>query len=223
MRLPAALFVLLLLPGCLFRPPTDTCDGPNPPPGCFTGPVYPERLDHPDSLLEQLAVAYARREIDPYAALLARDFVFRFQESEVPEFGEELGFESDSTYTRNMFASPDVREIRLSLTGAPPDTALWEGEEMLRVVLVDLQLDVDLVNGVTLRVSNQTQHYYFQWGRPAMGEDPGRYYIRAWRDIGTPAGAPGGTVEPAGTAVREASWGSLREAHAPVESAPANR
>ena len=229
MRFPVASLVLLsfpalLLGGCLFDPcdDEDCCQGCRP----IVRDVYPVSLDDPDSLLLQMQVAHARREIDRYAELLAHDFVFRFQEGDItPELGPSLTFEQDSLTTRNMFASPEVTDIRLSLTGAPAASALWEGEEMQRVVLVDMLLEVDLSNGVTLRVAGQTQHYYFQWGRPERGEDPGRYYLRAWRDIGG-ASAPGsGLAEPASAAVSPVTWGGVLREYAPagVESASRDR
>jgi hypothetical protein len=120
-----------------------------------------------------------------------------------------------------MFESPDVVDVRLSMTWSPPTEELWENEPSLRIVLTDLLLDVEQSNNVTLRVEGQTQHYYFQLGRPEDGEDDTRYYVRAWRDIGGggTVGAPGVRtladeprfVEEDGKVVERVTWGELRE------------
>ena len=146
--------------------------------------------------------------------------MFRFQEGDIDNLGPELIFEQDSLFTRNMFESPDVVDVRLSMTWLPPTEELWENEPSLRIVLSDLLLDVEQSNNVTLRVQGQTQHYYFQLGRPEDGEDGTRYYIRAWRDIGSGGGtgAPGTRTldEPVfyregDRTIEEVSWGQLRE------------
>jgi hypothetical protein len=203
------LALAVLASGCLFSPDEEA-------PVIDEG-RYPLDLSAPDSLMQQLLTAYKRREIDPYATLLTKRFEFTFQEGDVGDLGDQLTFEQDSLFTRNMFESPDVVDVRLSMTWQPPTEELWENEPSLRIVLSDLLLDVEQSNNVTLRVSGQTQHYYFQLGRPEDGEDGTRYYIRAWRDIGGSAAGSGPRTldtpvlyEENGKVVEEVTWGELR-------------
>jgi len=173
----AAALVVSALTGCLF----------NPSEGGDVEPAeYSEALTHPDSLLNDLQTSYQRREIERYATLLSHRFVFKFQAGpDADEFPDGLTFEQDSLFTNNMFRSSDVVEIRLSMTWGPPSDQIWVGEPAQRVILSDLNLDVEKTGDLILRVSGDEQQYYFQPGVAEDFEDPERLYIRAWQDIGS--------------------------------------
>ena len=173
--------VAVLATGCLFSPDEEAPIVVEP---------YPENLSHPDSVMKQFIASYVRRDIENYATLLSRRFEFHFTEGDATDptnpFGAELTFEQDSLVANNIFNAQEVLLIRLDMTWSPTTEELWEGELSDRAVLTSLQLDLEQSDGNILRVLNNTQHFYFQLGREEDGEDPTRYYIRAWRDIGAP-------------------------------------
>jgi hypothetical protein len=182
----------LLASGCIFKPKPDP---PEPPRN-----LYSESLIHPDSLITDLQVSYRRREIDPYANLLAPEFIFVFQEGDATEIPE--GFwnkDEDSTGTRSLFESIQVVDVRISLNWFPGESAVTSNNEPALRIAVITNLDVDVDGGATtLRVPGDQQHFYFRQGREENGEDPTRWYISEWRDLGNAGGtgAPRGDLDP---------------------------
>lgn len=162
--------------GCLFSPKTE-----DPKPDL---PYYAQDLSVPDSLIFNLLESYTRKEINHYAALLARDYKFQFQEPD-NDFPNGMNFTQDSTSTYNMFSSTNVNAIDLTMDTKPPVSAKFEGEDTKLVEIYNLLLDVHTSkDAITYRVSQDIQEYHMVLGNAAAGEDTSRYYIRAWRDIG---------------------------------------
>ena len=182
--------VALLASGCIFKPDPDP---PVPP-----RDIYSMDLSHPDSLITDLQVSYRRREINPYATLLAPEFIFVFQEDDAVNL--PVGFwnkDEDSTGTRSLFESVAVVDVRITLNWFAPEPALTTGGEEAQRIAVITNLDVDIDGGVTtLRVPGETQHFFFRLGREENGEDTARWYMSEWRDLGGTPSAPRGSVEP---------------------------
>jgi hypothetical protein len=168
-----------------------------------SGPTYSESLAHPEDVLNDLVVSYRRREIDPYANLLAPEFIFVFQEDDATGIPEAFWTASeDSAGTASLFGC--IVDIRLEMEWfEPADATTTGGEPALRVAAI-ANLDVDIDDATTLRVSGTLQHFFFRPGKVENGEDPDRWFLSEWRDLGDAgsAGAPtlgerfsGGRVE----------------------------
>ena len=160
-----------------------------PPPPPFTN--LSEDLGHPDSLINDLQVSYRRREINPYANLLAPEFIFVFQEDDA--VGLPVGFwnkDEDSTGTASLFDAVQVVDIRITLNWFDPEPAVTTALEDAQRVAVITNLDVDIDGGATtLRVPGDQQHFYFRPGKEDRGEDPNRWFLSEWRDLGNAGGA----------------------------------
>lgn len=158
----------------------------------------------PDSVLAALVDAYNTRDCDLYAELLGYDFTFVFQEVdvtwEIPS--GTWNMTEDSTGTCRLFSSADVDEIRLAMTWEPPVAMTVDGKSALLLAATVGILDVDERNGVTLRLVGDRQDFYLRLGEADHGEDPARYYLMRWEDLGHSGfGKPG--VEPT-------TWGEIK-------------
>ncbi|NNF08567.1 MAG: hypothetical protein HKN21_17530 [Candidatus Eisenbacteria bacterium] len=143
-----------------------------------------------ENLLEDLQTSWIRREIDRYADLLSEDFVFVFQEDDAD--GIPDGYwnkDEDVLAVKRIFDSPQVTAIRTQLAyGQPEDnqTTKIREENATLITVTNTFLDVDLDGGeTTLRVQGDTQLFFFQMGDEAQGEDPSRWYIVEWQDLGS--------------------------------------
>jgi len=174
------------------------------------GPVYARALTHPDSLIHDLQTAYRSREIAPYANLLARDFAFVFwNRGDPPDAPSGLwGSAEDSTATAALFAAKTVADIRIALTWFPPEETTLDGVSVQRVIVAGTMLDVDLSDGVTLRVDGDQQYFFFRPGRPDLEEDSGRLYLVRWEDRD---GSGGAGKSPLGRpAVEATTWALIK-------------
>ena len=195
-RMIILLAVALFLPGC-----GDTSTAP-----VNSDKYYESDLSIPENLLKNLVTSYERREIDQYSKLLAQDFTFKFQPGPGADtFPDGLSLAQDVLFTGNMFKSDDVVEIRLGMIWGLPHDQIWLGEQVSRIQLIDLHLDVEKTGSLILRVVGDPQDFYFRLGKETLGEDPSRYYIVGWQDVGSPS-APAG-LSPA---VESITWGSIK-------------
>ncbi len=179
------------LHGCIFSPSTV------PPKG--TQDPYAANVS-PDSVVYNLANSYKRKEIKPYAQLLSRDYIFRFQSGDVPpELGRDFWtHDEDSTGTEHLFNSTLVQSIKINLEhGAatvPTEIGMPEGSLKLRLSPIDLE--VDQTDGTTWVVQGDIQDMFFRKGMVEAGEDTTRWYLFEWRDIPGAGTAPSGGLQP---------------------------
>lgn len=158
-----------------------------------------------ENLVEDLQTSWVRREVDRYADLLSEDFVFVFQEDDADGFPEGYWNKGDDVLAvKRIFESPQVTAIRMQLTYGQPvanQTTKIHDENATLITVTNTFLDVDLDGGeTTLRVHGDTQLFFFQMGDEAQGEDPSRWYLVEWQDLGRNT-----------LAVAEAkTWGGLR-------------
>ena len=104
----------------------------------------------PENVLHNLQLSYERREIERYAGLLHREFIFRFPDGDEPE---ELGREfwthdEDFTGVDELFASSRVTGIELDLV--PADAAPATEVDLIgtmKIRLERMRLAVHDVNG----------------------------------------------------------------------------
>jgi len=171
--------------GCIFSPKTEDVVVDNG--------EYSKSLGHPDSLINDLQVAYRRREIGPYAKLLGNEFIFHFLPADAEEIPDgKWNKDQDSTGTFNLFNDVDVTRITISLQWYAPkaDTLLGEPVQLVEVSFTDLKVDIDGGN-TTLQVNGDRQLFAFQKG-DQPGEDPDRWYFVDWEDQGSlGSGKPG--------------------------------
>jgi len=162
---------------------------------------YAQNLSDPDSLVRNLMVSYRQREAGPYANLLSADFQFRF----LPEYFGEVSDgvwnrDEDVAATAALFGKIDEVYCDLSWEPGAPDSI--RGEPVQRVDVTFTALHVDIDGGKnTLAVNGDRQEFFFLPGRQAMGEDPGRWYLFEWHDLGDP--------ERRG-AVKPSSWSEIK-------------
>jgi len=160
---------------------------PEPP-----NPAYANTLSHPDSLINNLQLSYARREIQPYTNLLSSDFQFHFSPQDADGIPDGIwNRAADSTGTANLFSSIAVTKITLNLAWFPPAPDQLRGETVQFVEVIFTDLKVDLFGGsATRQVSGDRQLFYFIQGRESRGEDPARLYLFDWTDLGSSDGIP---------------------------------
>jgi hypothetical protein len=199
-----AAFLLVGTAGCFLSETAVT--NPKPlPDAVYVVPSAPE------SVLVNLAVAHAKREVGPYADLLAPEYTFRFAGPDAQDFGRStLSRSEDSLATGSLFGSRGVEGISVLLPHGDPVPAAGvrfpAGTMLIRVNSPELQVSV--TDGTTWSVSN-LQEFYFRPGRAANGEDPARWFLLEWDEIaGTAKPAPPRVPSP--QAVRPASWGVLK-------------
>jgi hypothetical protein len=204
----------IFLKGCIFNP---SKDDPEVGTGDYREPTSPENLIH------NLQEAYDRKEIEPYADILATDFVFKFQEIDVTELNiDQWNRDQDSTGTAALFGTPLVGDIRIDLIHGPSEVStetfpLVEGE--VRTIRINpTQLEVDQIGGdqagTTFQVTGDIQDMFFRRGNAAAAEDTTRWFLFEWRDLPDPSGTTGapGVIQTASTgdqALRDVTWGEL--------------
>jgi len=160
----------------------------------------------PAAVLDALQSAYRARDIDAYAGLLASDFTFAFQPADggqVPSL--TWNRDQDSTGTHALFHAPQVSDIRVDLTFGEADTAEGMPEGVMHIRTIQVQLEVDEIQGITWRVVD-LQDFFFRAGVEEQGESPAGWFLLEWRDLpssfapGLPAprraAAPAGRRDP---------------------------
>lgn len=179
----------------------------------------------PANVVNNLATSWEHRHIEPYANLLAPDFRFYFQQSDLPP-GLQRDYwnrDEDSTGTGGLFgATAQVLSISVELgTFAVEDSVRVDQPDVKRIRLTRSKLEVKQSNGVTFQVEGYTQEFYFRKGRSEEGTDPTRWYIFEWHDIsgGGSLDSPGWHPErgahqegtaPAGALIQPATWGRIK-------------
>lgn len=162
-------------------------------------------LTEPDNVIHNLEESYRRREVEPYAELLAPEFRFVFQPDpgDPPGTSRQWNRNQDSTGTGNLFRASEVTQIRIELLRGEAAPATEAGlEHTMKIRVLGTFLDVDLDNGTTLRVSGDVQDYFVRRGDPDAGEDE-RWYLVEWRDISGAALALNPEAE-------DISWGQIK-------------
>jgi hypothetical protein len=200
---PALCAAILILPGCN-EDPVPTCDPC--PPKIYADPTAPE------SVLVDLQIAYRRRDIKPYAALLAPEFTFTFIPTDVQDLGLSSGTwnkSEDSTGTGHLFGATQVSAIRAELTFSPAvaDTESGHPPGSMWIRVTQTALEVDQTDGITWTVT-EPQDFFFRSGNPSAGEDPSHWFLLEWRDLDQIAFAP--RLTPEATAVRATTWGQMK-------------
>ena len=199
-RIPTLLLAALLVVGCSDDGPTTITGDP---------PDYETDLSVPENVITNLALAHGARDYDTYAGLLGARFTFQ-PASRSGWNGEIPDRDRDLALTREMFLGSTVSEIRLALSQGTPQETLYGGtEDAIRIRTTSLLLDVDVPGDVTLRVKDHVQEFFLQLGRTEDGEDPGRYYLRAWEDTGSVPGSLRGADAP--VPVTEYTWSEVKK------------
>ncbi len=199
-----AVVALVAVKGCIFDP-----DKGGPDTG--GGDYLP--LTSPENVMNNLIVSYRRREIEKYAEILNKEFIFRFQDGDAPpELGREFWtHDEDSTGTAALFNSPAVSGIFIDLTyrDAEPATEV-DLLGTMKIRVTPMKLTVDDVGGTTYLVEGDIQDMFFTRGE---GADSTTWSLLEWRDIpgSGGVGAPGvydlaedGNVQPV-------TWGELKQ------------
>jgi hypothetical protein len=200
---PILIAVILVVPGCN-EDPVPTCD-PCPP------KIYVETTA-PESVLVNLQTAYRRREIQPYAALLAPEFTFTFTPADVQSLGlsdQTWTRGEDSTGTAALFRTTQVSSIRVHLGFAPavPDTESGHPPGTMRIRVTQTDLEVDQTDGLTWIIT-QPQDFFFRGGNAAAGEDPSQWFLLEWRELELIALSSGPGIGPAQLQV--ITWGVMK-------------
>lgn len=152
------------------------------------------------NVLNNLEVAWEEKDIERYAALLADDFQFYFDEAtrikdNLPVYWTRL---DDSTNTGKVFASPITRGIQVEHKNMKdPVTVPQVGREtwtMVDVLESYLEVEMDPTpenpEGMTMLVEGSIQHFYFRRGFTAADTDTVAsktaklYYLVEWVDMG---------------------------------------
>jgi hypothetical protein len=180
-------------------------------------------------VMKALETAYSRKDRDAYAALLAEDFRFYFEndtraEFDLPEFWT---LPDELSATQKIFSSTRLRtvDIELSYTDAVPANEV-DRETWLRSSVTDTHLELALAAGgseleeTTLIIDGQAQLLYLRKGKNpadtlATSATSDRLYIVEWHDQGTVEAAI--TLTPKSTAVeqepvpvRSLTWSGLK-------------
>lgn len=209
------LVVGALLSGGCSRDDKDGCDG-------CTGDFFPPTA--PDDVLSNFQVAWRQRNTDEYSKLLADDYRFYFDNVTRAEKGlpEYWGRTTDSTQVGKLFASPQVSDISVELkwshNAAKPATEPGR-ERWVYYDILDVFLDVDLAptddnpDGVTFRVEDQRQRFYFRKGKTegdtlSTSATAQIYYLTEWRDYGV-EGLDGPSRAPAASG-SSTSWSQVK-------------
>jgi len=175
---PLALLIPLLINGCgdIFAPCV-SCHpvGRNP----YSAPTAPE------SLITNLQVSYKNREIENYSALLAPEFVFKFQPIDANDLGTPFWTrDQDSTGTRALLTTTLVSDIRINLIYGHRDSSVNMAPpvDSLKIRILTTDLQVDQTDGTTWVVEDQ-QDLFFRKGREQSGENPDYWFIYEWDDL----------------------------------------
>jgi hypothetical protein len=205
----------IFLKGCIFNPEVKPPDG-------GSGEYFPPTS--PENLIKNLAEAYSRKEIEPYARILGSDFIFKFQDVDVQDIGlDTWNRDQDSTGTAALFGTPLVGTINIDLIHGPSEVSTETFDTVVgevRFIRINPTfLDVDQIGGekagTTYRVDGDIQDMFFRRGNAAANEDTTRWFLFEWRDLPDPSGtsaAPGAlqTASADGQgAVQTLSWGEM--------------
>ena len=183
MLLSFPLLSVLAAIGCEDSPVCDGCcsGDPCPPWTAYSQPTAPE------SLITNLQVAYRNREIEHYAALLAPEFIFKFQPIDANDIGTPFWTrDQDSSGTRALLTTTEVSDIRINLIYGDRDSIfdLSPPVDTLRVRIITTDLQVDQTDGTTWVVTDQ-QDFFFRKGKLTKGENPLYWWIYEWDDLPT--------------------------------------
>jgi hypothetical protein len=172
----------------------------------------------PENVTFDLQTCYQHRDIEVYGILLAPEFRFYFQDTDVPvDLGRPYWVhDEDTTGTGLLFRTPQVNGINVALTYGEATAATEVGMPPGAMKIhVQAHLEVDDVNGTTYVVDGDFEDLYFRKGLlQNAGEDTTRWYLFEWHDIKNPGlyGVPSGgiaAVESAATSRR--TWGRLKQ------------
>jgi hypothetical protein len=200
--LSLVLLACVLIEGCLYI--FDPCVGCRP-----VGRSFYSRPTAPESLITNLQASYRMREIEHYSALLAPEFIFKYQPMDASDIGAFSWTRGqDSTATRALLTTTQVSDIRISLTYGARDSSvnLSLPIDSLKIrITTDLQVDQ---TDVTTWVVTDQQDLFFRKGRPENREDPTRWFIYEWEE----KMAPPDTILPQGA--RSITWAGLKALYA---------
>jgi len=186
-RFPVRWLALLALSGCLFS----TSSGPPLEDAEYVTP------DSPAAALANLALAFARKDLETLDGLLASDYAFHYDP--YPEGDCTAGVwtrEEDLALTASLFSDGTLKRLYLrfaTATGAEPATAL--GQEGWMRIRPDLPwMEVEYSDRGTFVSHGDIEEFFFRPGDPDQGENPEHWYLVEWRDF---AGfsAPDATAE----------------------------
>jgi hypothetical protein len=177
-----------------------------------------------DLVLNDLEVAWNRRDTDAYADLLADDFRYYPDDATRQEAGVESWDRGDElAYVDCLFQSEGVTMVRVDLSWAPrsatPAGLVGPRASWTRLFLTNDFIDVDYAApGAeidTYRVEDQTQRFYFRRGRtfPPSGPADTLMYLVEWRDDGPPDQKPFQAVLPT-------SWSRVKRLATECDSFP---
>ena len=158
----------------------------------------------PESLITNLQVSYRNREIEHYAALLAPEFIFKFQPIDANDLGTPFWTrDQDSAGTRALLTTTEVSDIRINLIYGASDSTIDASPpvDTLKVRIITTDLQVDQTDGTTWVVTDQ-QDFLFRKGKEEHGENPDYWLIYEWDDLPRVA-SPGFAITPP-------TWGQLK-------------
>ena len=202
--------VLLLMAGC---GDDDKESGPAP---------YPSQTSQAN-VMAAFQRAWNEKNFDEYSKLLAEDFQFYFDPQtrmakQLPLFWTRL---QDSSRVARLFSSDRVADISLRLTFQTEFKAdtLSAHSRWTYIDVLDVFLDVDLAptpedpEGVTYRVEDQRQRFYFRTGITqadtlATSATASLYYMVGWIDYGIESLSASGGNRPA--AGQMTSWSGIK-------------
>lgn len=191
---------------------------------CNDTPTNPARSVYleptsPENVVQNLALAYRRQEIEPYAKLLAPEFVFKFQPVDVAELLiDQWGKDQDVAGTGGLFGTPMVGDIRINLphdpAAAPTEPGFDPGVMKIRVRPTQLEVDQIAGNnaGITYQVDGDIQDMFFRPGKADLGENPDHWFLFEWRDLPNPTAAsrPGARSATGPAVAPGATWGHIK-------------
>jgi hypothetical protein len=146
-----------------------------------TGVESYRQLNVPENVIRNLELAYAKRDIDAFAGLLAPDFIFRFQPGDARELGRDAwGREEEIRSARGLFESTRVKDIQIRLHYHPAEPATEKGlEHTMKVVVTQAFLTVREEEAI-YQVPGHPQEFFLRRGH---GGHPERWMIVEWRDL----------------------------------------
>jgi hypothetical protein len=155
------------------------CGGFPPPPPEYLATTSPENQ------IENIQIAYRRRDCVGYAKILAPEFVFKFQPIDANDIGAPFWtHDQDSTGTCALLKSNEVSGIRINLTFSGRDTTInFPGSPIDSLkIRISTYLQVDQTDGTTWVVTDP-QDMFFRKGIEASGEDPTCWFLYEWDDL----------------------------------------
>jgi hypothetical protein len=175
----------------------------------------------PADPLEELQLAYKRRDMGQYTRLLADDFAFCFDPDMRPAAPQPCWDRAaDSAATARLFAAVDITDIRITLTSGADVPVNEPGKEKWRRIRVtDTFLEADrqppVGEVITYRVDGDTQDFYFRKGRSpadtlATSPTSKEWFLVAWDDLGRLNGSAAAAAAGPKPAVQNTTWGSVK-------------